>query len=735
MASRRRPPFVVLFREFFSQFFTSETVSSDDQLRQTLVWVVVFLFLPGVMLMVQLLFEYAGVVIRAIKLQQFDRLDDTIEWIAFLYITYSMVTVGFIAVVAWDGLTFDRRDAMVLGPLPLPGATIVTAKLAALGAFLLAAAAAVNLPNACVFAAVTGDQLGAATVVTHFIALLTATSAGAAFVFASLVVLRGAIGLVARPRLAVAVGSLLQFAFVLALLALVILCPAVARIPHSALVNPTVTGWLPASWFLGLFERMRGSTRAYFQPLAARALPALAAAVALAVLTSVAGFGRQMQTALAPSAAAGAGGGARFTRALAQRLVRRNPVAVATSDFMLLTLARSRAQQLPIAMNAAVGVAVVLAALTQVQDFASLTRPRTVILWIPLVLAYWTTIGMRAAFFVPSELASSWTFSVNAPAPSPGYWSAVRAVTLAVVLPPMLALTAILTVPLFGWSVAVMHALVTCAVVALLAESMALSIDFVPFTRPYAAGHAKLRTRWPLYVLGMYLFAIWPARLELRILGDWSAALRIAACAAAAIAFLEWRGRRRAAAWMVDPRDEPPDVLSGLRVLNLGGPMKRAAVVSLLLTIAGFSAGCGPAVDVAKNVQVEAVSTGWMNAGVVDGRNKLVPAVRFTVKNLSDQKLPALQVNAVFRRVNQTEGWGDGFRSVAGSDGLAPGAATPLLTIEAQLGYTGLDPADALLRNSQFVDAKVDVFAKYGSNQWARLGEYPVARQLLARQP
>ena len=307
--------------------------------------------------------------------------------------------------------------------------------------------------------------------------------------------------------------------------------------------------------------------------------------------------------------------------------------------------------------------------------------------------------------------------------------------TLAVVLPPVLAVTAILTVPLFGWSVAAVHAVVTCAVVTLLAESMALTIDFVPFTRPYSPGHAKLKTRWPFYVLGMYVFAIWPARLELRILGDWWSALRMAAFAAAAIAFLEWRGRRRAAAWMVAPRDEPPDILSGLGVLNLGGPMKRTAAVYLLFTIAGVSAGCGPAVDVTKDVQVEAVSTGWVNAGVVDGRNKLVPAVSFTLKNMSEQKLPALQVNAVFRRVNDTEGWGDGFRSVAGSGGLAPGAATPTLTIEAQLGYTGLDPADALLRNSQFVDAKVDVFAKYGSNQWARLGEYPVARQLLARQP
>jgi hypothetical protein len=163
--------------------------------------------------------------------------------------------------------------------------------------------------------------------------------------------------------------------------------------------------------------------------------------------------------------------------------------------------------------------------------------------------------------------------------------------------------------------------------------------------------------------------------------------------------------------------------------------MKRAAVASLLFTIASFSGGCGPAVDVTKDVEVEAVSTGWVSAGVVDGRNKLVPAVSFTLKNVSDQRLPALQVNAVFRRVTETNGWGDGFRSVAGADGLAPGAATAPLTIEAQLGYTGLDSADALLQNSQFVDAKVDVFAKYGSNQWARLGEYPVARQLLGGRP
>jgi hypothetical protein len=144
-----------------------------------------------------------------------------------------------------------------------------------------------------------------------------------------------------------------------------------------------------------------------------------------------------------------------------------------------------------------------------------------------------------------------------------------------------------------------------------------------------------------------------------------------------------------------------------------------------------FASGCGPTVDLKTGVQVEALSTGWLEGGTSDGLHKLVPAVTFRLKNVSDQQLPALQVNAVFRRVSKDEEWGNGFRTLSGSGGLAPGAATDALTIAAQLGYTGTDPHDAMLRNSQFVDAKVDLFAKYGSTQWARLGEYPIARQLI----
>lgn len=161
----------------------------------------------------------------------------------------------------------------------------------------------------------------------------------------------------------------------------------------------------------------------------------------------------------------------------------------------------------------------------------------------------------------------------------------------------------------------------------------------------------------------------------------------------------------------------------------------RARFGSLLLffLLAGFStAGCGgPIVDLKQGLQLEIVSTGWFDAGIVDGKNKLVPSLTITLKNVSDQKLVSLQVNAIFHRVGEAEEWGTGFITAAGSAGLPPGETTRPLTIKSHLGYTGTEPRADMLNNSRFIDAKVDLFAKYGSTQWTKIGETPISRQLL----
>jgi hypothetical protein len=158
----------------------------------------------------------------------------------------------------------------------------------------------------------------------------------------------------------------------------------------------------------------------------------------------------------------------------------------------------------------------------------------------------------------------------------------------------------------------------------------------------------------------------------------------------------------------------------------------RASVLPLLLIL--VCGGCGPTVDLATSLEVQDYSTGWFDVGIVNGQNKLVPSITFSLKNKSDQKLRTLQVNALFRRVSENDEWGSGFLTAAGSSGLAPGAATPPLTIRSQLGYTGSDQSrEDMLRNSHFVDANVELFAKYGSTQWKRVGQFPVTRRLLTK--
>ena len=565
-------PFVLLWRLFFAQFFASESVTSDIQLRERAVWVLAFLLMPGVFIVILLYPEFTAAVIRArVGRGPASYIDDILGWVAFVLTTYAMAATGLVTVLAWDALTFDRRDAAILGPLPLRRVTMMTAKLAALGTLLAAGAIPINLLNAAVFAFASSDQLGSAVLVRYFAAIFVATIGASIFVFAAIVMLRGTVALLGGARLASALGAPLQFFFIVALLCLVVLCPAVSSTPF---VTNTRANWMPSAWFVGVFEELRGSPRALdadFLTLTGRALVATPIAIAGAAIVSVIVFYRQMTLALAPSASLRLSWSARLSTMVARILVGRDTVARATADFILLTVARNGVQQGPIAINAAIGVAIVIAALSRrAHDLSSLMHPRTVVLWIPMVLGYWLAIGVRASFYVPSELEASWAFRANAPDSARACWSAVRASMVALVVPPTLLITAVLTMPLLGWRVTAYHALFVCAMTGVLVEGLALTIHHIPFTRPYEPGHAKLKTRWWIYGLGLMAFAYWPVRLELRVLNNPTALLAAVTSIAGAIILLDVVGRRRAGHWVMEDRaEEAANDFAGLTVLDL----------------------------------------------------------------------------------------------------------------------------------------------------------------------
>ena len=155
--------------------------------------------------------------------------------------------------------------------------------------------------------------------------------------------------------------------------------------------------------------------------------------------------------------------------------------------------------------------------------------------------------------------------------------------------------------------------------------------------------------------------------------------------------------------------------------------------VLLLLAAALILSACSSR-EVEKDLKMTDVKTGWYDAGIVQGQNKLVPSVSFKLQNVSNEAINRVQVNAVFRDVNEPDKvWGENMIRAIGPDGLEAGATGDALVVRSPNGYTGSEPRQVMLKNSQFVDATVTIFGRHGSRTWVKIGEFPISRTLLTR--
>ncbi|HAK56253.1 MAG: hypothetical protein QF463_03760 [Vicinamibacterales bacterium] len=159
----------------------------------------------------------------------------------------------------------------------------------------------------------------------------------------------------------------------------------------------------------------------------------------------------------------------------------------------------------------------------------------------------------------------------------------------------------------------------------------------------------------------------------------------------------------------------------------------RATVAAMALAAAIATAGCGESLDVANELLVTQVTTGWFDSGVLeDGKNKLVPTISFQLTNGAQDEITTVQVNGVFRRVEEDDQeWGDAFVRAIGADGLPAGDSTQPIVMRSGLGYTSDEPRLEMFQHRLFMDAKVELFAKHHGAPWVKLGEYVIDRQLL----
>jgi len=160
--------------------------------------------------------------------------------------------------------------------------------------------------------------------------------------------------------------------------------------------------------------------------------------------------------------------------------------------------------------------------------------------------------------------------------------------------------------------------------------------------------------------------------------------------------------------------------------------MNRTLWVLILVCVTML--GCSRGVDPITALEPTDVVTGWYDDGIVEGnKNKLVPSISLKLRNKADVDVRSVQVNAIFKRINEPEPWGEHYGWAIQGESLPPGETTRDIVLRSGLGYTGEQPRQQMLQNKEFVDAKVEIFLKQGSRVWAKLAEFPIERQLLTK--
>src|SRR5215831_13560326 len=114
--------FPALVRHFFDRFFDKESLSPQGEPEANVVQMLGILAVPE---------AFFVLVFRPLTFTGWN-----LVAVRYLFVSFSMILMGFLMVFEWDALFPDRRDYQILTPLPLRLSTLFLAKAAALAIFL-----------------------------------------------------------------------------------------------------------------------------------------------------------------------------------------------------------------------------------------------------------------------------------------------------------------------------------------------------------------------------------------------------------------------------------------------------------------------------------------------------------------------------------------------------------------------------------------------------------------------
>ena len=486
-----------LARVFFGRLFENDVFSSSVAASSSVLWLLAFLAVPGVMFSGSQIFAYAH-----LRHQAFEVIDRTLLQRETFHIAFVMGVAGIITMMVWSSLTPDRRDANVLGHLPITAREQAFARLLGLMTFFGLFIAAMAVPTGFAHPFVTVGAENITELPARILGHITGATLAGAFVFFLLVNAQLVLAALFGPGAIRKATLPLQFA---AMAGMILALISSGSMRDLLLAHASDAGggvlWNPAAWFVGIYRWVAGDERPVFALLAVRGVIAGFGMTTLTLILYPLAYERCLRNVIASE-------GRRTTTmsrgwaTLAARLLRpllRLPLQRGLAAFMLATLGRSHTHRFIIGSYAGIAFLLALPIAGRLFQVPASAAMRFAWFAVPLGWVFWLVCGVRVATMMPVEPVANWLFRITEPVDKRRVLTTVATVMAAVTCVPVASIAAGALLVMGEERFAItLFAVVVLAGLCLI-ELLTLTMKTVPFTCTYLPGQLKLRIYWAPY--------------------------------------------------------------------------------------------------------------------------------------------------------------------------------------------------------------------------------------------
>jgi hypothetical protein len=466
-----------------------------------------------------------------------------------------MLVAGLIVVISWDATFPDRRDAMVLSPLPVAPHTILFAKIAASCAVLGLSILALNVFSGLVCPLLLGAQHGTTLGrIQSFAAYWFTMAAASAFLYCSVLTAQGLTALLLPRRLFLRLSAILQLAAFGLFLGVYFVQGTIAT--PAAMADPAnqrLLAWSPSFWFFALFNQLNGSLPPQFSWLASRAWAGLGTVVVGATLSLILCYVRTMKkTVEEPDLVPGAGG-SHWAPNLGP------PLQTALVLFSFRSLTRSRQHRVLLAFYFSVVFAIALSLLRTVLS-APAPIPLSPDFYIPtLMMMSFAVFGLRSVFSLPISPTANWVLRATQLCSSERYVAATRRTLLFLGVAPVWLVSALLSLSFRPFHHVAAHLALLALYGWILSELGLIGFYKVPFTCSYLPGKSNIQLVFWGFLVVLLVVVMSIAEFEQRALHDPILFVSMSSAFAAMASGL-WAFNRHQAKSAVIYFEELPDV-------------------------------------------------------------------------------------------------------------------------------------------------------------------------------